>query len=157
MLIADRLLQRIEANWEQIVARVIADRDGSPHLTHYRLLSDEETRERAHELATRMAVWLHDRDETPHIEHFERLGRDRRAQGVPLHEVILKLNILKHAIRRYATEQNYRLTALEIYDELELLRAMAAFFDFVAFRITKGYQEAGINSCEEQTDPILTH
>jgi hypothetical protein len=61
---------------------------------------------------------------------------------MPLHEVIQKLNIIKRAIRRYVTEQNYSLTPLEIYQELEVLRAMAGFFDFVIFRVAKGYEEA---------------
>ncbi len=141
-MIAARLLQRISTNWEQIARQVIQERDENPHLQHYRSLSDAEIHERARDLATRLAQWLTDRDETPFVAHFENLGRRRHAEGMPLHEVILKLNVIKRAIRRYATEQNYSLTAVEIYDELELLRAMAGFFDFVIFRVAKGYEEA---------------
>ncbi|MDX2267925.1 MAG: hypothetical protein NW208_07455 [Bryobacter sp.] len=164
-MIASRLLKRIETNWEKIAAQVIQDRNDNPHLQHYRSLSDHEIRERAEELATRLATWLTERDETLHSTHFENLGRRRFEEGMPLHEVVLKLNIIKRAIRRYATEQNYSLTAVEIYDELELLRAMAGFFDFVIFRVTKGYEDAmrevhqakASSAARAGTGPILMH
>ena len=154
-MIADRLRKRIEENWEEIVARVMADRDASPHLPHYQLLSEEETRERVRDLTKRLADWMVYRDEIPHAEHFENLGRRRFNEGVPLHEVVLKINILKHVIRRYASEQNYSLTAVEIYDEMEMLRTMAAFFDLATFRIAKGYEAEAASKRVRETDPIL--
>jgi hypothetical protein len=141
-MIAKNLVQRLEANWEQIAAQVIRERDQDPDLLQYKTLSDQEIRERARDLSSKLSNWLMDCDESRFVAHFEALGRRRCEEGMPLHEVIQKLNIIKRAIRRYVTEQNYTLTPLEIYQELEVLRAMAGFFDFVIFRVAKGYEEA---------------
>lgn len=141
-MIASRLLKRVEANSEQIALAVIVARNRDPHLAHYRNLSDDEIRVRVRDLTTNLAIWLTTNDETPQAEHFERLGRLRYEQQMPLHEVIQKLMVLKGAIHGYVSEQNLSLTPLEIYEELEMVRAMAVFFDFVVFRVAKGYEQA---------------
>lgn len=140
-MIAARLLQRIEANWEKIAQAVITARNNDPHLQHYRDLSDPEIRERVQDLTSNLALWLTTKDHDKMAQHFEKLGRTRYVEGLPLHEVIQKLNTIKRAIRTYASEQNFALSAVEIYEELELLRSMAAYFDFVIYRVAKGYEE----------------
>jgi len=140
-MIAARLLQRIETNWEQIALAVIRARKQDPDLPHYKNLSEDEIRSRVRDLTTNLARWTANPDEARSVEHFEQLGRRRFLEGMPLHEVLLKLTVLKRAIHTYASDQNYSLTPLEIYDELELLRAMATYFDLVIFRVAKGYEE----------------
>lgn len=140
-MIAARLLTRIEENWEKIARAVINARNTDPNLPHYRHLSDPEIRERVQDLTSNLGIWLTAKDESKLASHFEQLGRTRHNDGLPLHEVIQKLNTIKRAIRAYASEQNYALSAVEIYDELELLRSMAAYFDFVIYRVAKGYEE----------------
>jgi hypothetical protein len=141
-MIAARMIQRIEGNWERIAATVIAARDSDPDLPHYRDLSNTEIRDRVRDLSTNLAQWLISRDEAILGYHFEQLGRRRFAEGMPLPELILKITTIKRAIRSFATEQNLSLTPIEIYEELELLRAMAGYWDFVIYRVTRGYEEA---------------
>lgn len=140
-MIAARLLQRVEANWEKIAQAVITARNNDPHLQHYRDLSDPEIRERVQDLTSNLAIWLTTKDHDKMAQHFEKLGRTRYVEGLPLYEVIQKLNTIKRAIRTYASEQNFSLSAVEIYEELELLRSMASYFDFVIYRVAKGYEE----------------
>jgi len=141
-MIAARLLQRVETNWEAIANAVIASRNQDPALPNYRDLPDQEIRDRVRDLTTNLGHWLFTKDETSIALHYEQLGRTRYAHGIPLHEVVLKLISIKRAIRTYASEQNYNLSAVDIYDELELLRAMAGYFDFVIYRVVKGYEGA---------------
>jgi hypothetical protein len=144
-MLASRLSQRIERNWEKIAAAVIAARDQDPALPHYRNLSDQEIRERVRDLTVNLNSWLTTRDETRLGAYYEDLGRRRQSEGMPLHELVLKLTTIKRAIRTYATEQNFNLTALEIYDELELMRNMGGYFDFIICHVVKGYEQ-GRNS-----------
>jgi hypothetical protein len=155
-MITRNLIQRLETNWEQIAAQVIRERNNDPDLLQYKTLSDREIQERAKDLSSKLSSWLLDPDETRFIAHFEALGRRRCEEGIPLHEVIQKLNIIKRAIRRYVTEQNYSLTPLEIYQELEVLRAMAGFFDFVVFRVAKGYEETLRAKLESKPATVLS-
>lgn len=147
-MIAARLLQRIETNWEAIAKTVIASRNQDPALPTYRTLTDQEIRDRVRDLTTNLGRWLYTKDDASIALHYENLGKTRYAQAVPLHEVILKLISIKRAIRTYASEQNYNLSPVDIYDELELLRAMAGYFDFVIYRVTKGYEGAMRSSTE---------
>ena len=140
-MIAARLLQRIETNWEQIGRAVMLARNQDPELPHYKNLSDDEIRLRVRDLTTNLARWMANPHESRSAEYFEQLGRRRYLEGTPLHEVLLKLTVLKRAIQTYASDQNYSLTPMEIYHELELLRAMATYFDLVVFRVAKGYEE----------------
>jgi hypothetical protein len=137
-----QLLQRIETNWDRIAEQVIAQRNRDPKLQHYRSLSDSEIKKRAQDLAANLAQWLHHRDEEKLTQHYERLGGERFRHGIPLAEVIHKITIIKQAFRAYAVEHNPSLTPIEIYAELELLRTMASFFDFVIYRVARGYEEA---------------
>ncbi len=141
-MIAARLLQKVEENWEQIAATVVLARDHDPHLPTYRNLSDDEIRDRVRDLTTHLGEWLTTRDETRLAEHFENLGRRRYQQQVPLHELIQKLNVIKRAIRTFASDANCSLTPVGMYDELELLRSMAGYFDFVVYHVAKGYEES---------------
>jgi hypothetical protein len=155
-MITKNLIQRLEANWEQIAADVIRERNNDAGLLQYKTLSDQEIEERAKDLSSKLSSWLLDPNESRFIQHFENLGRRRCEEGIPLHEVIQKLNIIKRAIRRYVSEQNYTLTPLEIYQELEVLRAMAGFFDFVVFRVAKGYEEALRAKVEAKPAKVLS-
>jgi hypothetical protein len=142
-MVAGRLLTRIETNWERIAQKVIDARNDNPSLAHYRNLSDDEIRERVRDFTSNLAVWLTERNEERLAAHFQRLGARRWSQAMPLPELLLKITIIRQAIRAYASEQNLNLTPLEIYEELELLRAMANYFDFVTYNVALGYWDAG--------------
>lgn len=139
-MIASRLLQRIEANADSIAQSVIDGRRRNPDMPNYRNLSDDEIRTRVRDLIYSFSFWLASRDESRLASHFAELGRRRRAEGMPLHEVLQKLTLLKSAIRSWVSDENYNLTPIEIYDELELLRSMSNFFDAITTHIARGYE-----------------
>lgn len=141
-MIGGRLLRKIEMNWARIAIAVTVARNHDPDLPHYRNLSDEEIHERLLDLTKNFIEWTNTKDDSRLAAHFESLGRRRYAEQIPLHEVIQKLTMIKRAIRTYASEQNYFLTATEIYNELELIRTMESYFEFVVVRVAKGYEEA---------------
>ena len=141
-MIGGRLLRKIEMNWGKIASAVAVARNRDPDLPHYKNLSDEEIHERVLDLTTNLMEWINTKDKPRFATHFENLGRRRYAERIPLHEVIQKLIMIKRAIRTYASEQNYFSTTAEIYNELELLRTIESYFDFVVVRVAKGYEEA---------------
>ena len=141
-MIGGRLLRKIEMDWAKITIAVTVARNHDPELPHYQNLPDQEIHERVLDLTRNLMEWIHTKDESRLAAHFESLGRRRYAEQIPLHEVIQKLTMIKRAIRTYASEQHYFLTAAEIYNELELLRTIESYFDFVVIRVAKGYEEA---------------
>jgi hypothetical protein len=149
-MIAARLLQRIEANADSIAQSVIDGRRRNPDMPNYRNLSDDEIRTRVRDLISSFSFWLASRDESRLAGHFADLGLRRRAEGMPLHEVLQKITLLKGAIRAWVSDQNYNLTPIEIYDELELLRSMSNYFDFITIHIARGYEMAAVKPPKAQ-------
>ncbi len=141
-MLSSPLIAKIERNWEQIASQVIDLRKRDPRLPNYRALPDEELRERAHDLVTKLARWLEHRKDDWVVSTYEALARERFRQGIPLSELIHKINLIQSQIRRYAIDQNLELSAVEIYAEIELLRHLAAFFDLVLYGIARGYEAA---------------
>lgn len=139
MMLSYRLIERIEQNWESLAQGVIADLQSDTRTPHYRELADAEIVERAQDLARNLGFWLTRGSHVPLAARYEDLGRRRAAEGVPLYEVIRKLQLLKRRLMGFAREQNLDQSALEIHAENELHQAIDQFFDEVIYSVAKGY------------------
>ena len=63
--------------------------------------------------------------------------------GVPLHEVVRALHVLKSKIVELARWQGGAQNALEIYIEEELEHRVSFFFDWLFYEVVLGYELAG--------------
>jgi hypothetical protein len=139
-MLSARLLERIDRNWEEIASQVISHTRRDARLSQYHSLSDAEIRERARDLARNLRRWLEGLSDAELAATYAALGRRRCVGGVPLQEVVLKIQLIKRKFAAYAMEQNLALTPVEIYQELELLRALGRFFDIVIQGVVEGYE-----------------
>lgn len=146
-----RLIELVETQWETIAQQAIARLHADPLVPNYHALTDEQLRARARDLLAHLGRWLARREEESLARRYEDLGRRRYAEGMPLHEVIYKLQVLKRVVHQHARDQHLEVTAIELYAEQEFLHLIDEFFDNIVFRISKGY-------CEEQmsTRPAST-
>lgn len=144
-MLSYRLIERIESNWQRLSAAVIEDVQTDERTAYYHGVSDREILERAQKLVRNLGYWLEQRDARQVHEAYEPLGASRAAQGVPLHEVIRKIQLLERRILNFAREQKLDHTALEIHAEAELHYAIDGFFDEVIYALVKGYGEALAN------------
>jgi hypothetical protein len=140
-VLSARLLDRIDRNWERIAAEVIAHCRRDARLRKYHSLSDAEIRERARDLVRNLRLWLEGMPEEDLHRRYQELGQRRFRAGVPLHELVLMIQLIKRKIATFATEQNPSLTALELYEEMELLRVLGRYFDHVVHSAAEGYEE----------------
>lgn len=139
-MLSARLIQRIETNWEAIAANVIAQVRRDQEVAHYQSLSESEIRERAHDLVVNLSYWLLSNNQAEIGSRYEALGRRRYREGVPLHEVVYKLTMIRRSISTYVMEQNLALSAVEVYEELDLVRSLTRFFDLVMHNVVRGYE-----------------
>ncbi len=139
-MLSPRLIQRIEENWEAIAAQVIHETRRDQQVIHYHQLTEFELRERAHDVVKNLVNWLSTGREDDVALRYESLGRRRCRDGVPLHEVVYKLSLIRRCISTYVMEQNLNLTPIQIYEELELLRSLNRFFDLVVPNVVRGYE-----------------
>jgi hypothetical protein len=144
-----RLIERIERNWEKLSAVVLEDVRSDPRGAHYQALSDQEILERAQDLVKNLGFWLTQRNPEQLKSRYERLGARRAAQGVPLAEVILALQVLKRRIMYFARDLNMDQTAIELYRENELLMAIEFFFDEAIYNVAIGYNKPHVKASHE--------
>ena len=69
------------------------------------------------------------------------LGRERRAQGFALHELISALTLLRKEIWAFICEQHALERLLDVYRVMELSRRTALFFDRALYYMVRGYEE----------------
>ena len=136
-----RLIEIVQNDWETIASQAIERVHSDPEVPNYRALTDDELRARARDLLAQLGRWLARRDEDSLARRYEDLGRQRFDEGMPLHEVIYKLQLLKRSVYEHARDQHLEVTAIELYAEQEFLGLIDEFFDRIIFRVCKGYSE----------------
>jgi hypothetical protein len=141
-MISARLIQRIEANWERIAASVVEAVHADDRTPHYQALSDAEIHERAQDIVRNLGFWLIEGDRQELGRRYEALGRRRAEEGVPLHEILRKLQLLKRRILDFARNEKLGYNALELYAEQELFHGIDQFFDETYYSVAKGHSEA---------------
>ena len=141
-MLSVRLVQMIEDHAEILTAAVVRELRSDQRLPRLAQLPESELRDRCQEIFKRLGHWLAETEETEIADHFAHIARKRAAQQVPLHEVVLGLQILKKRILQYARDQGIELTTLEIYAEEELEHRVGSFFDAVIFHLVRAYEHA---------------
>lgn len=136
------LIRRIESKWEQIVGSVIDDTQRDRRLASYQALSTQELRKRAEDLVRNLGHWLTNQDEAEIARRFEDLGQRRYREGFALAEVVRKIQLLEEKLVQAARDENDAKNSLDIYGELEILRALNQFFWLANYHVVVGYEAA---------------
>ena len=141
-MLSGRLIHLIEAHWDEIASRALRQIQKDPELRHIKKLSEAELREWGENLVANLGHWLAGRHEDELARHYETLGQVRFEQGVPLHEAVRGLCILKEKMIDFLEEQDLPNTAAAVYAEEELEHRVWRFFDHLTVHLTKGYEAA---------------
>ena len=140
-MFSSRLIQLIESHADQISAKVILQIREDPKLRELRELPESDLQDKAREILKNLGHWLLSKDDEI-ARHYERLGRIRFEESVPLHEIVLALQIIKQKMINFARDQGMLDTAVNIYAEEELEYSVDRFFDHVIYHSVRGYEEA---------------
>lgn len=141
-LLSDALVELLEQQTGQIVARWLADvRQGGSTPT-YTVLETEPLAACAAQALSQLGRWLKGDEAAQEIKAFYRaVGRTRRTQGVRLHELLSSLSLLKKHLWTFAREHSVWRRPIEIYRVLEFDRLLAEFFDRAAYHVARGFDE----------------
>ncbi len=140
-MISARLVQLIEKQGDEIIARVTA------RLRHERTITKEpmlegELRDWGRHLLDNLGYWL-SKASAEDLEHrYERLGRVLFEQDIPLHEALRAALMVRETIVDYMDEQVLTKTSVNLYAEEEMERRLGLFFDLLAVHLAKGYERA---------------
>jgi hypothetical protein len=141
-MLSGKLIHLIEAHQEQIAANVIHEIRRHPDLVHLRKLPDAELRERGQQILENLGHWLAAGHEAE-IEHrYESLGKARFEEGIPLHESVRALCMVKDKMIDFISEQAVMKNSVELYAEEEFERRIGRFFDALIIHMARGYEAA---------------
>ena len=73
---------------------------------------------------------------------YENLGRQRFEEGIPLHEIVYALQLVRESMIQYIRDQGLGRTPLDIYAEEELEVGSDRIFDTIIYYFVRGYERA---------------
>src|SRR3954469_10993003 len=141
-MLSGKLVRLIESRWEEIIAGVISRIRRQPEAEHYRSCVEPELREWGGILLQNLGQWLTADREDEIAARYEELGRLRYQSGIPAHESVHVLCVLRQRVLDFVEENVYTKTSLELYGQEELDRRLGRFFDLLTVHMVKGYEAA---------------
>ncbi len=140
-MLSSKLIGMVSDHWEEITRRVIWQIRRDANLPEIGKLPEADIRDRAREILQNLGSWLVSKDDDIG-RRYERLGKIRFEEGVPLHEIVRALQIIKENMIQYVRDQGFGHSPLEIYAEEELQHSAARIFDRMVYHVVRGYERA---------------
>jgi len=141
-MLSSRLIQLIEENWEEIARRLCAAVRKHPDMPNLARKTDGEMRDWCRTMLEDLDYLLSASKHDEVKRRFEVLGRMRHAENIPLHEAVLRFQILKDKIIGFVHEQGFPMSAMHLYAEEELELRIGRFFDGCVYHLVRGYEAA---------------
>ena len=121
-MISMRLVTMIEDHAEQLTAGLVRELQRHPRPERYHQLPVAELHDRGYAVYRNLSKWLQRESESEIEASYGDLGRRRQQEGIPLSQVIFALMLTKEHLLDYVKSSGLADSALELYQELELVR-----------------------------------
>ena len=142
-MLSTRLVQLVEKRWEDIASGLILTIRHHPEMRELAKRSDLELRDWCRDILSNLNSLLLAGTEDAVQNRFQLMGRLRFEEGVPLHEAVLRLHLLRGKVTEFIREEGLPTNAIQLYSEEELQYRLSKFFDACVYHLVRGY-EAGI-------------
>lgn len=143
-MLSDRIVQIIQNHAEELTTEVLGDIAKNPRTVAYHKLPRAELHNRAYDVYRNLGQWITEKAEGPLSETYVTLGKTRYAEGIPLHEVVQALILVRQHLVSYVRSSVAVDTAIELHQEEELNLLVGRFFDNAIYFAVKGYEEASL-------------
>ncbi len=148
-MLSDRIIHiiehqadRLEDQWAQMVR-------SHPATPSYHRLDDEELESSVREVYHNLGLYLESTHDAERLsELFLRIGRERRVQGIPLHELVFAIILVRRNLWNFIEEEGICLSTLEFHQMEHFLHRVMNFFDKTLYFVVVGYEEG-----EEERPP----
>jgi hypothetical protein len=141
-MLAARLVRAIEDHAEDLTRGVLDDLATNARTPAYHAFSRGELHDRVYDVYRNLGRWLDEDVEDVVGASYGALGRERRAEGIPLEEVVYALILTKHHLRDYILRTGLVASVVDLYQEEDLHLRLDQFFDRAVYHTVKGYQAA---------------
>ncbi len=100
-----RLVNLIEDHADELTGRLVRTVREDPRTIGYRQFDDKELGARAREVYSHLGQWLGKTSEGAVESEYFRLGKIRRAEGIPLSEVVMALLLVRRNLWQFVESQ----------------------------------------------------
>src|ERR1017187_2973034 len=141
-MISGKLVHLMEKHEEEITDRVAEQIRRDPAMAHTRAILRTGLWQWHRELLESLSHWLTTGNSEALAGRYQHAGRERFEQGVPLHECVRDLCVLRETLLDYVEEHTFNKDSVELYAEEELDRRVGRFFDLLTVHLVRGYESA---------------
>lgn len=141
-MMTNKLIQAIEDHCDQITSKAIDHIKSDPALPDISKLPRNDLEVWGRGILRHAGVWLGEEERRNLSKRYEELGRLRYYEGIPLHECVRALQLLKQETIDFIRAQGFAQSSVEIYAEEELEHRVDGFFDFLLYHLVVGYERA---------------
>ncbi len=141
-MLSGKLIHLIEIHHKDITDRVTREIRSDPELPGLRQLPEAEIHERCQTILENLGHWLASGNVETLAQKQESIGKLRFEQGIPLHETVRALCLLKDHTVRFLEEHGLPVDPVGIYAEQELVNRFGRFFDTLVIHLVKGYEDS---------------
>ena len=160
-----RLIWLIENHADSLTNGTVEDIMTNPKTPSFHSAPREEMRARIYQLFRNLGRWIGTKDER-HIEaEYYDLGRSRRADGVPLSEIVFAVILYKKHLRQFIQENSVFGSTLDqpehpemlpvlLYGIQELNYMVGHFFDAALYHTARGYESVAPDEFEAHAGTV---
>ena len=141
-MLSTRMVQLIEAHWDEIAQRLLVAIREHPDMEVLAHRPEIELREYCRKMLENLGDLLAARNNEDMQRQFQSYGQIRYQENIPLHEAVLRFHLLKQKVLQFIHEQGFPVNAVQLYAEEELVQRIGWFFDSCVYHVVYGYEHA---------------
>lgn len=142
MLASLKLLDLMANNADQIARQWAKDVAKNPKTPHYHSLDQDKILPQAVDFYKQLSLVYSNKDPfTPIRKFMGKFAEDRFNEGVPLHEAVYAIVLMRRHIWLYAEFQAIFITVVEQLQAMDSLTRTILIFDYIGYALTEKYVE----------------
>jgi hypothetical protein len=141
-VISMKLVSMIEDHADQLTDGLVGYLQRHPRTGGYHKLARSELHNRAYDVYRNLGRWVAGKSESEIESGYLDLGERRFREGIPLSQVVFALVLTKDHLLNYVKMSGLSDSALDLYQEMELIRLVGQFFDKAIYHTVHGYERA---------------
>jgi len=140
MMTLYRLVRLIEIHSNELATCLLDRVHNSEATAEYRLVPDEDLKDRVLEIYRHLGDWLITKDELDLEQRYAGIGGRRARQDVPFSQLAWAIFLTKDNLWDFLKRESKMDRPVEVFGELEMLELLDHFFDRAVYYAATGYE-----------------
>jgi hypothetical protein len=152
-----KVMEVLKTDAEMLSKRVVKDLMTRGETDYHKKYSEDIMYERVFDVYSSLSYWLDRARPKEEIQkHFKEIGKKRFEDGIPMHEVIMFLMLIKRHLWLYLLEKHFFESSYELMKSLEINNRIVLFFDRAILASSIGYEEELVKYVKSSSESLLS-